>query len=197
MFRLFLRFIGGVLNRGVPCLLRYSAVGMQNQISACLACPRRRTPRVGVQGHGTRRRLTFVLAIILVAGLANAAKTADDAPTQSVGIEQGALSAIFRDNSKSPRVLSGVDALFNTDVAPGFDAFDPVGRGASAGLNFEHIISGHANPANMFTPQHGKYDLRRLSGGASVQLVRRAEDEPWKVASTFTSAAATAFRALP
>jgi hypothetical protein len=51
-------------------------------------------------------------------------------------------------------------------------------------LNFEHIISGHQNPNNSFTPRHGRYTLQRLPDGESVLLVRRAEDCPWKVAST-------------
>jgi len=101
-------------------------------------------------------------------------------------IEHGELKAVFRDNSQSPKVLSGLDSLFNTKDAPDFDAWDPEGRGSSAGLNFEHIISGHRNPNNSFTPRSGPYALHRLPGGRSVQLVRRAEDSPWRVASTLT-----------
>src|SRR5262249_22096524 len=86
-------------------------------------------------------------------------------------------------NSKSPRVLSGVDSLVNVRDAPGFDAFDPDSRGASAGLNFEHIISGHRNANNKFTPRSGRYTLE-APNGAGARLVRRAEDDPWKVAST-------------
>ena len=74
--------------------------------------------------------------------------------------------------------------MFNIKHAAGFDAFDPDTRGASAGLNFEHIISGHENPNNKFTPRHGRYTLHKLPDGKSVMLVRRAEDCPWKVAST-------------
>ncbi|MCA9099343.1 MAG: hypothetical protein KDA36_13195, partial [Planctomycetaceae bacterium] len=95
------------------------------------------------------------------------------------------LKILFRDNSESPKVLSGLDSLFNIKDAPEFDAYDPEGRGASAGLNFEHIISGHRNRNNKFTPRSGRYSLHRISD-QSVQLVRKGEDGPWNVASTFT-----------
>ncbi|MBP87156.1 MAG: hypothetical protein CMJ64_10630 [Planctomycetaceae bacterium] len=103
---------------------------------------------------------------------------------QSARIEHGELSVTFRDNSQSPQVLSGIDALFNIKHAADYDAYDPDTRGASAGLNFEHVISGHANPNNKFTPRHGQYTLHKLPDGKSVLLERRAEDCPWKVAST-------------
>ncbi|MBI2948467.1 MAG: hypothetical protein HYY23_12555 [Verrucomicrobia bacterium] len=105
--------------------------------------------------------------------------------TETWKIERGQLSVLFLDNSQSPRVLSGIDALFHSQAAPEFDAFDPDGAGASAGLNFEHVISGHPNPANSFTPRKGKYELFRLPDGVSVELVRKAEDDPWALASTF------------
>ena len=103
---------------------------------------------------------------------------------QSATIEHGELAVSFRDNSHSPQELSGVDALFNVKHAAGYDAFDPDTRGASAGLNFEHIISGHQNPNNKFAPRHGRYTLHKLPDRKSVLLMRRAEDCPWKVAST-------------
>jgi hypothetical protein len=103
---------------------------------------------------------------------------------ESLRIEQGELSVQFRDNSQSPGVLSGIDALFNIAHSDEFDAYDPDTQGASAGLNFEHIISGHATPNNKFTPRQGRYTLHQLPDGKSVILVRRAEDSPWKVAST-------------
>jgi hypothetical protein len=40
-------------------------------------------------------------------------------------IQCGELSVEFRDNSQSPRILSGVDRLVHVTAAPGFDAFDP------------------------------------------------------------------------
>ncbi len=104
----------------------------------------------------------------------------------TVTIVRGELSALFRDNAQSPRVLGGVDSLFNTVHAPGFDAFDPDGKGSSAGLNFEHIISGHRDPSNMFTPRSGPYALYRLPDGCSARLVRRRDDDPWSVSSTLT-----------
>jgi hypothetical protein len=107
-------------------------------------------------------------------------------PVETTRIERGDLVVTFRDNSKSPAELSGVDSLINVQQAPGFEAFDPDSRGASAGLNFEHIISGHENPSNAFAPRHGRYTLYKLPDGNSVKLVRRAEDCPWKVASTLT-----------
>ncbi|MCU0961439.1 MAG: hypothetical protein MUF48_15190, partial [Pirellulaceae bacterium] len=70
-------------------------------------------------------------------------------------VRGGALSVEFRDNAESPQLLSGVDRLFHVDHAPAFDAFDPNDPGSSAGLNFEHIISGHNDPANWFAPRHG------------------------------------------
>lgn len=101
-------------------------------------------------------------------------------------IDIGELSVIFRDNSRSPEVLSGIQSLFHIKDAPGFDAFDPDTRGASAGLNFEHIISGHKNPDNKFTPRHGTFELTENPDRKSVTLTRRAEDSPWKVDSIFT-----------
>ncbi|QDU43186.1 hypothetical protein Mal52_16580 [Symmachiella dynata] len=117
------------------------------------------------------------------------AASADDrlGPAQeTIDIKSGDLTVQFRDNSASPKILSGVQSLFNQRDAPGYDAYDPDGRGASAGLNFEHIISGHQTPHNKFTPRHGRYTLHRLPDQNSVQLVRRAEDSPWKVSSTLT-----------
>ncbi|MGE3316640.1 MAG: hypothetical protein AB7O26_16100, partial [Planctomycetaceae bacterium] len=82
-----------------------------------------------------------------------------ESPVKTVIIEKGDLSVHFRDNSKSPEVLSGLDSLFHKSHAPNYDAFDPADRGASAGLNFEHIISGHKSPHNKFTPRSGPYAL--------------------------------------
>jgi hypothetical protein len=107
-------------------------------------------------------------------------------PVKSARLEHGELSVLLRDNSESPAVLSGIDSLFNTRHATDFDAYDPDSRGASAGLNFEHIISGHQNPNNKFTPRHGRHTLHTLPGGKSVVLTRRPEDSPWNVASTLT-----------
>ncbi|HVU89828.1 MAG TPA: hypothetical protein VHD36_21035 [Pirellulales bacterium] len=133
------------------------------------------------------RRYRFTLAglALILCTLADAVRAAEGAPFPTVTLELGKLTASFRDNSESPQVLSGVDALFSRG-ARYFDAFDPDTKGASAGLNFEHIIAGHASPNNMFTPRHGKYQLFWVPGSKSVRLVRRAEDDPWKVDSTMT-----------
>ncbi len=134
-------------------------------------------------------RFPLAVAAIAVALIAHAAETSAaepvGSPVETAMIERSELSVHFRDNSTSPKVLSGVDALFNTKHAPGFDAFDPDGKGSSAGLNFEHIISGHESTHNKFTPRVGRYELRRLDDGRSVRLTRAATDSPWKVASTF------------
>jgi hypothetical protein len=101
-------------------------------------------------------------------------------------IHEGELSVLFRDNSESPKnFLSGIDALFNVKDAPGFDAFDPDQRGASAGLNYEHIICGHPDLHNIFSPRIGPQGLYRLPDGKSVVLVREASDDPRSVSSAF------------
>jgi hypothetical protein len=109
-------------------------------------------------------------------------------PAECAGrsVEVGQLRACLRSNDLTGRDLSGIDSLFNIADAPGFDAFDPDSVHASAGLNFEHIIGGHQNNRNAFTPRKGPYPLTRLADGKSVRLVRRAEDDPWKVSSTLT-----------
>jgi hypothetical protein len=126
--------------------------------------------------------LSLLVLIVATRGLADD-KSVESTPA-TLDVRRGDLQIQFRDNLKSPRVLSGVDSLVNVRDAPGFDAFDPDGRGASAGLNFEHIISGHRNPNNKFTPRSGRYTLEVLPNVAGARLVRRAEDDPWKVAST-------------
>ena len=104
---------------------------------------------------------------------------------RTVEIRAGELVLRVRDNSNSPDALSGLQSLFHTS-APKFDAFDPDTPGASAGLNFEHVISGHRDRSNRFTPRHGRYELFRLENGRSAALVRRREDSPWDISSTLT-----------
>lgn len=104
----------------------------------------------------------------------------------SATLEAGDLRALVRDNSDSPKVLSGLDSLYHTRAAPDFDTFDPDDPGASAGLNFEHIISGHRNPNNAFTPRHGPFALSHSPDGRSARLTRRKEDDPWEMGSTLT-----------
>jgi len=103
---------------------------------------------------------------------------------QTLRIECGNLSVLLRDNSLSPGILSGLDSLFSKTDAPDFDAFDPDDRGASAGLNFEHIICGHSNQFNAFTPRRGRYELFKQPQDCSAMLVRKAEDEPWAMSSS-------------
>ncbi|HEX4071442.1 MAG TPA: hypothetical protein VHX68_09740 [Planctomycetaceae bacterium] len=136
--------------------------------------------------RGTRLERTAI-AFVFLSGLATygrAADTAPERPRQVVEIRSGDLAFIVRDNSASPRVLSGIDSLYNVRDAPGFDAFDPHGTGASAGLNFEHIISGHRNPHNAFAPRSGPYRLFHTADGLGARLVRKGADDPWKVSST-------------
>lgn len=121
------------------------------------------------------------IAALLVLAIAIPQET-----VQTAKIEAGDLSVSFRDNSDSPRILGGVTSLVNVKDAPGFSAYDPDSPGAAAGLNFEHIISGHKDSSNSFTPRKGRYDLARLPDGKSVRLVRRREDDPWSVSSTMT-----------
>ncbi len=116
-------------------------------------------------------------------------RTADDAlgaPVTTASVQVGDLSVLFRDNSQSPKILSGVDRLIHRGLRPEFDAFDPHDLGGSAGLNFEHIISGHNNPANWFAPRNGTYRLYRRPSGNSVVLARTAEDDPWALESSMT-----------
>jgi hypothetical protein len=129
-----------------------------------------------------------VLYVTILLALLNAHHLGADGPPgmprETVEVRAGDLAVVVRDNSRSPRVLSGIDSLFNLRDAPQFDAYDPDGKGASAGLNFEHIISGHRNRKNAFTPRQGPYSLFALPGGAGAVLVRKDADDPWSVSST-------------
>jgi hypothetical protein len=137
-----------------------------------------------------RRRLTMLLHLMFILAMLGAVPapeptTRPASPSvKSVTVTAGDLEVRFLDNSNSPKVLSGIASLVNLKDAPGFNAFDPEGGRASAGLNFEHIISGHESPHNAFTPRSGPYHLYRLPDGRSVMLVRDAKDSPWAMAST-------------
>jgi hypothetical protein len=98
-------------------------------------------------------------------------------------LSNGTLELTLKDNAESPQTLSGVQSLVHRQAAPSFSAVDPDGRGTAAGLNFEHIICGHADPHNQFAPRRGPFLLYRLSETAAV-LVRKREDCPWDIAST-------------
>jgi hypothetical protein len=103
---------------------------------------------------------------------------------KTLTISDGDLKVIIRDNASSPKLLSGVASLFHQRDAPEISAFDPANGGAPTGLNFEHIISGHKNKNNSFTPRSGPFALYALAGGKSAQLVRAKEDDPWTMSST-------------
>jgi hypothetical protein len=121
----------------------------------------------------------------LALALPVASATQPGRPVATTTISSGDLKVIFRDNARSPEVLGGVASLVNRRDAPGFDAFDPDSPGASAGLNFEHVIAGHKGAHNAFAPRHGRYTLYRLPDGRSARLVRRREDDPWAMSNTF------------
>ncbi len=127
------------------------------------------------------KRIVWGIASLMAVAVGGTERVAAQSQ-DSVRIESGDLAVVFRDNSTSPRNLSGIASLRNLKHAPSFDAFDPDTVGASAGLNFEHIISGHKNANNKFTPRHGPYRLVALDD-SSVKLVRRAQDSPWQVGS--------------
>jgi hypothetical protein len=135
----------------------------------------------------TRRQFVSALAastptLALARSLGSVAEGVQ--PVESTTITSGHLKVNLRDNSRSPKVLSGVASLVHQQDAPTFDAFDPDSPSYSAGLNFEHVISGHKNANNAFTPRHGKYSLYPLPQGKSAQLVRKPEDDPWALASS-------------
>jgi len=125
----------------------------------------------------------LVLANTLPAIALGSARAASTEAVQTLALLRGNLSVLLRDNALSPGLLSGVDSLFNRRDAPDFDAFDPDDRGASAGLNFEHVICGESNVFNAFSPRHGRFELVR-SDSHSAMLVRREEDDPWALSST-------------
>src|SRR5215475_176159 len=94
-------------------------------------------------------RRAFLKSAAMLPAIAAGARAGEPAAKKTDGegdttrLEAGDLKLVLRDNVESPRVLSGIDSLFNLRDAPGFDAFDPDSPGASAGMNFEHIIAGH------------------------------------------------------
>ncbi len=130
----------------------------------------------------------FSYALILILGstsISSPERFVDWEKKTTVTVTNGDLTVLFRDNSESPAILSGIQSLFNRKVTSYFDAYDPDAKGASAGMNFEHIISGHRSPFNKFTPRKGKYDLFQLYDRNSVVLVRNRKDSPWDVSSKF------------
>lgn len=137
-------------------------------------------------------------------GVSSIARANEETPVETAVLKGGDLEVHLRDNAKSPdRLLSGLDSLFNTKDAPGFDAFDPDTPPSSAGMNFEHIISGHSGAHNKFSPRRGKFPLFVARDGKSATLVRKREDDPWSMSATqkFTLAPPNAidmdFRCVP
>jgi hypothetical protein len=105
-------------------------------------------------------------------------------PVNTLTITEGDLQVVFRDNAQSPAALSGLVSLVNQKDAPDLGAFDADNPETSTGLNFEHIICGHKNLNNSFTPRRGKFALFPLPDGKSARLVRKKEDDPWAMSST-------------
>ena len=118
-----------------------------------------------------------------IAFLGSSSLRAQQTPTKNASFRSANLEVTIQDNSQSPGVLSGIQSLFHHTEAPSFDAYDPDTPGASAGLNFEHIISGHANPNNKFTPRHGRYPLFNENENSCI-LIRDWHDSPWKISSS-------------
>lgn len=154
-------------------------------MSRCNAGQRLHIAKTSVMNANfTLRCLIIVLAVWPAAFSFGQHTSRSGRPAHSeVSIDRGKLSVLFRDNSQSPQVLSGLQSLLHLTAAANYDAYDPDGTGSSAGLNFEHIISGHNKDRNKFTPRHGKYVLHRIDDH-TVELRRGREDSPWDVSST-------------
>ena len=139
--------------------------------------------------QANRIKLLFGAAVLLVVLAAASHFLTQQTPgvlVDSAEIKRGDLSVLFYSNVQSPRLLSGVQSMFNVRHAPDFDAFDPDSPGQSAGLNLEHIYGGHRTAANLFSPRSGPYQMYRRPDGNSVTLMRVAEDGPWAVSNTMT-----------
>ena len=96
-------------------------------------------------------------------------------PIEVAGIESGRLRYRVSDNSRSPRVLNGLGSLgYLKEGDEPLEAF-------RAGLNLEHVYSGHRDDHNRFSPRRHPYLLCRERDGPSVFLVRLASQSPWSV----------------
>lgn len=99
----------------------------------------------------------------------------------SIFLSTGELQAGFRGNSDCQTLtdnLSGVSLLVNNS-SPTAAPFE------SVGLNFEHILSGHADPRNNFEPRQGKF-VAHQRGSNAVTLIRNAEDSQWGMRTELT-----------
>jgi len=132
----------------------------------------------------TGRGLGFALVagLLELASWVQAAEQVPGTETHATTLRHGDLVVLLRDNSRSPRVLSGIGGLWNIRDAKGFNAFASL----EGGVNFEHIHSGYQDMANRSAPRRGPYRLYSLPDGRSASLVRRHEDDPWAMASTLT-----------
>ena len=95
-------------------------------------------------------------------------------PIEVVRLESGVLEYSVSDNSRSPQVLSGLESLSYGTGAERIEAF-------GAGLNLEHVFSGHRDLHNRFCARRHPYLLCREREGDSVFLVRLASQSPWSI----------------
>jgi hypothetical protein len=88
------------------------------------------------EGHRSmlQKRCCGPAFLLLLAGL-TVGEEINRARGETAKIAKGQLSVLFRDNSRSPRILSGVQSLVQLGHAKDFSAFDPDSLGAAAGLN--------------------------------------------------------------
>jgi hypothetical protein len=104
--------------------------------------------------------------------------------TPGYTIVLGDITAEFRGNELSPSRINGVNSLIHLSN-PTVNAFDGPGGYGCGGINYEHIMAGHDDPRNQFTPRSGPFILSVI-GPTTVQLVRRWQDEPWLVGAVVT-----------
>jgi len=95
-------------------------------------------------------------------------------PVDVAVVESGRIRFRVTSNSRTPQVLSGLESLSFLDKDERFEAF-------RAGLNLEHIYSGHRDVRNRFSPRKHAYLVCRERDGHSVFLVRPATQSPWSV----------------
>jgi hypothetical protein len=126
-----------------------------------------------------RKRLAMDRIAVLAALAAVAC--GDQHHSRGATFTVGDLTATFADNGDSPHWLSGARSVVHGPT--GASAFDTVKRW-SGGLNFEHLIAGHFDPANAFEPRRGWMGLSILPTGDGVVLYRPRETSQWAVESS-------------